>query len=28
LDVNSANFDPKSRTLQGEDEFLKELSNL
>jgi hypothetical protein len=28
LDVNSATFDPKSRTLQGEDEFLKELSNL
>lgn len=28
LDVNSAAFDPKSRTLAGEDEYLKELSNL
>lgn len=28
LDVNSAEFDPKSRTLEGEDEYLKQLSNL
>lgn len=28
LDLNSAAFDPKSRTLAGEDEYLKELSNL
>lgn len=28
LDVHSAQFDPKSRTLQGEDEYLKQLSNL
>lgn len=28
LDLNSAAFDPKSRTLAGEDDYLKELSNL
>jgi hypothetical protein len=28
LDLNSAAFDPKSRTLAGEDEYLKHLSNL
>lgn len=28
LDLNSASFDPKSRTLAGEDAYLKELSNL
>lgn len=28
LDLNSATFDPKSRTLAGEDEYLKQLTNL
>lgn len=28
LDLNSAEFDPKSRTLQGEDDYLKQLTNL